>query len=272
MDAETFVPNAMTVHLYADEGQGIPAINVMEILRHRGRQSVRTIAGGQTIKEFWLTPLTPNQYETELGAVQAGETVCFVGYDAPVPGNTAYTLCAAGCDPGKGEHNCLGVFGLLNGVTELHLLVCLDELVDAAEVDEEATGPQETGDAPPDLEPAQDDTERRSLPWEIEPEHYDRIVALAKRITDALGYTPETDQMATYDSQAAEGIFDALPYEDQAKLMTVEPVQRWSYIRYARKNWAAWGDERFRTWCGAQEPWVRDIYLKDPNGVGRFLV
>lgn len=35
-DADTFVPKSMTVHVYCDEGEAIPAPNIIEILRYRG--------------------------------------------------------------------------------------------------------------------------------------------------------------------------------------------------------------------------------------------
>jgi len=247
---DTFVPTAMTVHLYADEGEGIPAPNVIEILRYRGGRSVRTISAGEPIKNLILQQLSRNQYETELGAVQPGELVCFVGYDHPATGAADYTLCMGTCDQAQGVHNCAGIFGKFNGVTELHLLACLEQI---------------TGGGERIME------DRENLPWEGEPQHYQRIGELAGEILEAAGYDGDTGTIKDYDSAKAAKIFDNVPYEDQVKLMTYEPVQRWSYVRYARQTLIQLGEERFRTWCRAQEEWVREIYRKDPDGIGKYL-
>lgn len=248
--ADTFVPASMTVYLYADEGEAIPAPNVIEILRYRGGQSVKTIAGGQPIKNLILQKLTQNQYETELGAVQQGETVCFVGYDQPAAGAADYTLCMGACDPQQGVHDCFGMFAMFNDVTELHLLACLEQI-------------NEDGDLV--------STDRENLPWENQPQHLTRIARLAQEIITAAGYHADTGEIVRYDSAEAAGIFDRLSYEDQAKLMTFEPVQQWSYIRYARQTLAKLGEHDFRAWCRTQEQWVQEIYRKDQAVVGRYL-
>ncbi|TDV57682.1 putative adhesin [Actinophytocola oryzae] len=248
---QTFVPATMTVHLYAGEGESIPAPNVIEILRYKGGQSVQSLTGGDPISNLFLTPLSQNQYETELGAVQPGEVVHFVGFDNPVGDSTGYTLCADVCDPQTGVHNCLGLFGVFGDDPELHLLVCLDEVVYEGTADQV--------------------TERENLPWETRPDHYDRINDLAGQIMAEVGYDSSSGEMTTYESTAAETLFDSLDYEDQAKLMTYEPVQRWSYVRHARTTLAALGEDDFRAFCAQQEEWVRDIYRRDPNGVGQYL-
>jgi putative adhesin Stv-like protein len=250
-EMETFVPASMTVHLYAEDGESIPAPNVMEILRHGGRQAVRSLTGGESVSNLFLTPLSHNQYETELGAAQDGQVVYFVGYDIPVADRTGYTLCAADCAAEKGVHNCLGLFGVFKDEPELHLLVCLDVIVYEGTADE--------------------DNERKALPWETEPEHYDRITDLAGQILEAVGYNSDTGGIATFGSLAAANLFDALEYEDQAKLMTFEPVQRWSYVRHARATLDSLGEEGFRAFCAQQEDWVKDIYRLDPNGVGQYV-
>lgn len=256
-DAQTFVPNSMTVHLYAAEGESIPAINIIEILRYRGGGSVGTLAGGQPIYNLFLTPLNQNQYETELGAVQRGEIVCFVGYDTPVQDRTGYTLCADVCDSATGVHNCLGLFGVFKDVTDLHLLVCLDEIVHGTTSDENTS---------------QDDNEHKNLPWEAaEPDHYNRITALATQIMQAAQHDPGTGHIADYENATAAQIFDGLPYEDQVKLMTFEPVQRWSYVRYARRKFQEIGPVAFREWTRGQQPWVNEIYRRDTDGVGQYV-
>jgi hypothetical protein len=248
---ETFVPESMTVHLYAEDGESLPALNVMEILRHGGRQAVRSLTGGESVSNLFLTPLSQNQFETELGAVQDGQVVLFVGYDTPVADRTGYTLCASDCAAETGVHNCLGLFGMFKDESELHLLVCLDEIVDEGTPDE--------------------DNERTTLPWETEPAHYDRIMDLAGQILEAVGYDSETGGIATFESPAAASLFDALEYEDQAKLMTFEPVQRWSYVRHARATLVSLGEDGFRAFCVNQEDWVKEIYRLDPNGVGQYV-
>lgn len=243
---DTFVPSAMTVHLCADEGEGIPAPNVIEILRYRGGGSVKTIQGGEPIKNLILQRLSQNQYETELGAAQPGETVCFVGYTAPATGTADYTLCMGACDSAHGVHNCGGILGLFNDVTELHLLVCLEQK-------------------------GQELVDRTNLPWESEPAHYDRIEELAGEIAAAIEYDPTSGDIAKFDSSAVASIFDALAYEDQVKLMTFEPVQRWSYVRYARQTLAQLGDKQFRAWCGKQDNWVQEIYKKDQDILAKYF-
>lgn len=266
----TFVPNGMTVHLYADEGEGIPAPNVIEILRYRGRQAVRSLVAGDPIQNLFLTPLTRNQYETELGAVQDGETVCFIGYDQPVASTTGYALCMDVCS--EGVHNCFGLFGVFKDVTDLHLVVCLEEIVygEVAEVVDEGAVDEEVVDDGAVGE--QVDPERKNLPWEQgEPEHYNRIAALADSITKAAGYDPKSGEITDYENAAAAKMFDDLDYEDQAKLMTYEIVQRWSYVRYARKTLNELGADRFAEWCNSQQDWVKEIYRTDTDVVGQYL-
>jgi hypothetical protein len=273
----TFVPDGMTVHLYADEGEAIPAPNVIEILRYRGRQSVRTLTGGDPIQNLYLTPLTRNQYETELGAVQDGETVCFIGYDPPVASTTGYALCMDVCS--QGVHNCFGLFGVFRDVTDLHLVICLEEIVYAEVVDEEMVDEEvvvgevgEVGGEAVGEETPEADAERKNLPWEQgEPEHYNRIAALADSIVKAADYDPKSGEIKDYENAAAAKIFDDLDHEDQAKLMTYEVVQRWSYVRYARQTLTQLGADRFAAWCNSQQDWVKEIYRTDTNVVGQYL-
>jgi hypothetical protein len=252
-DSTTFVPQSMTVHFYAEDGESIPAPNVMEILRHRGRQAVRSLTGGAVVPNVYLTPLLQNHYETELGAVQRGDVVLFVGYDVPVGDRTGYTLCASTCAPESGVHDCLGLFGVFKDESDLHLVVCLDVIVDEANPDE--------------------DNERATLPWETDPDHYERITDLAGQILQEVDYDQDTDTIADFDSATAANLFDNLEYEDQAKLMTYEPVQRWSYVRHARATLADLGPDRFRAFCATQEDWVKAIYQLDtaPNGVAQYV-
>lgn len=257
--ADTFVPDGMTVHLYADVGEGIPGTNVIEILRLKGGgRSVKTVSGKESIPNLVIKPLTQNQYELELSGVQHGEDVCFVGYDAPLDdAGTQYTLCTGfDCNQQTGVHNeqfCMGLFTELSDETEVHLLVCLDKIQN----DVWTAGP-----------------ERQQLPWEApgQPDHYNRLGQLATRIVALAGWDASAQDFADYGNAQAGAEFDRLSAEDQTKLMAYPEVQQWSYVRYARGLVATFTTaEQLKQWASSQEDWVAQIYLKDKNGVGQHF-
>lgn len=132
----TFVPDGVTVSMYADDGYMLPDSEALAILRTGSGEVRYRRTSGQTITNYRLT---------ELDGLELARETAVKGYKtegSPFPGEVKVVgaelespvlLCTApdSCDPAKRVHACNGLLGSLGkGYDELHLVVCRGEAKD----------------------------------------------------------------------------------------------------------------------------------------------
>lgn len=249
----TRVPNGVTMRFYAEPDENLLPMNALEVLMGRGAAgAIQSCAAGERIPNYCFSPLEEDVWMLMLGGVQDGQDVRFIGRD----GLDTDRLCLSHGDCTVDGHSCPGLFAMLPGASVIHLLTC-------------RVGPISTDLTAADATGLDTFSATLHIPGETadDPRHYARIEDLATQILTA-AQCDDAGRCADPENAQAGALFDQLSEVDKVKLMHVQQVRIWSYVRYARLllyDYDSRGDRAgFRHWIASQDQTEREWYATDP--------